>query len=430
MTRRNRKKLHHAQRLAAEERKRTRAHRRHQRQHQQHVRTAAAEAILRRTVAQSPPGDPAWATIENLLQLAALPAPTVKRVRILYEVVREPIPSLARFQQLPFLLLVARQPWVRRATRWQPPPRTGWRGRRRHLVSWLLTRWPVPAFLLNALEVDESPLARVPEEDEWVFQLVSLLGRGKSLHEARRAGVLPAPLTKAMQHRFLHAPARHSPIRALRRAQVTGAGGPAALADRLLETRLGSLQGPRDEPFWHDVLLWLGRNPEGPMSWSSVRLGRFVDGVAGLHLDHRAGGPPVVLRKRQPHHLWPAIEGWEARMDAARDANQFPPDGLQEAVFEVGRERWEVRRLRDPRDLVAEGQAMRHCVASYQHLARRGRVSLWSVRRDSQRQLTVEVVPARGRVVQIKGSRNADPTPNQADVVARWAQAQGLDLAC
>ena len=91
---------------------------------------------------------------------------------------------------------------------------------------------------------------------------------------------------------------------------------------------------------------------------------------------------------------------------------------------------WTITELLTDRDLVLEGQAMRHCVAAYADRCARGQASVWTLRvetgRGGRRALTVEVDPA-GRVVrQARGTANRRPRPAELDVLAAWAAAEGL----
>ena len=76
---------------------------------------------------------------------------------------------------------------------------------------------------------------------------------------------------------------------------------------------------------------------------------------------------------------------------------------------------------------------MRHCVAAYKGDCVRRRVSIWSMRAETQRgrrrALTIEVDIPRRTVCQVRGKCNRLPSANERAVVGRWAAAEGLRVA-
>ena len=90
-----------------------------------------------------------------------------------------------------------------------------------------------------------------------------------------------------------------------------------------------------------------------------------------------------------------------------------------------------VVQLRTAVDLVAETQAMRHCVASYAAKCIAGHASIWSLRHraagKTERMLTIEV-DRQHRAVQVRGFANRAPRAEERNILERWAQARGIGL--
>jgi len=192
-------------------------------------------------------------SIHNLLSLANVDQSVQGRVLRLQDAMWRIAPGAVTSEDLPWLLLIPRCPWVGSPETLRPPARSV-RRKREAMALHLLTAYPVPPFLVRALDVEPLAVARVPEEDEWAVRILSHVGRGDSLRKLVGSRWLPSPLTRAMQHRFLSARADTPPILALRTAQVVGLGGPAAFARRLCRTRLQALRGPDPdvgEGLWH-----------------------------------------------------------------------------------------------------------------------------------------------------------------------------------
>ncbi len=78
------------------------------------------------------------------------------------------------------------------------------------------------------------------------------------------------------------------------------------------------------------------------------------------------------------------------------------------------------------RALLWEGRKMRHCVATYANAVARGRCSIWTVRKNGRRVLTVEVRNSTRAIVQVKGHCNRSPSDPERDVLDLWARTADL----
>ena len=94
---------------------------------------------------------------------------------------------------------------------------------------------------------------------------------------------------------------------------------------------------------------------------------------------------------------------------------------------------WTIRQLRSHRELCAEGEAMEHCVATYDGDCRRGASSIWTMRCDDvegvHRRLTVEVLSRARLIHEALGLENRDATDEERDVLRLWANREGLKVA-
>jgi len=367
------------------------------------------------------------ASIENLLSLADVDGSVRRRVLRLQDAMWRLAPGSTTSDDLPWLLLVARCPWVGQPEGFRPAARSV-RRKREAMAMHLLTAYPVPPFLLRALDVKPLAVARVPEEDEWAVRILSHVGRGDSLRRLVGTRWLPPPLTRAMQHRFLSARAETPPILALRTAQVVGLGGPAPFARRLCRTRLQALRGPDPdvgEGFWHRAIGWLAGQPD-----THVLPIEELDRMLAWFEHHQRsslahGGLPMRFKGRTLRTVRRATERWWHETQRIEAARPFAPSGLVGLVEGAHA----IREIRSMEELVEEGQIMHHCVASYERLIARGKVSIWSLRHHGRREATIEVALGAGKVVQLKQICNIAPTDEQREVVRRWAERNRLVMA-
>jgi hypothetical protein len=148
-------------------------------------------------------------------------------------------------------------------------------------------------------------------------------------------------------------------------------------------------------------------------------------------------GDPVAMKGRTVASLIRRMSAWHRSLaQVARCRRRvFAPSGLQEAAWVVRRrvgaamvpqETWRFCEILTARDLVAEGSAMRHCVATYVDAAAEGGRSFWSLTCNGKRRLTIEVDNTDRRVCQVRGLANRLPRPHETRRVRAWAVKNGL----
>jgi len=424
MPRRNRQKLHKELRLRAEARQSARRDARIRATADRERTRAAVEQALRQTVARRARRSDLPDVLRShreLLKLAGVAAKTSNRVVRLVRALHPESPSLTRPNQLPWLVLLARQPWVRKPEDWI----TAWadtRGRRRRFAAYLLEKFPVPRFLFQAFEIRPVQLARVPVEDEWAVKILAHVGRGRSLRSLVGTTALPTPLTRRMCHLFLCAKSELAPVVALRMAQVAAHGGPSELAVKLGQTRLGRLHavdGVTGEPFWDDVISWLCRRRA---SWD-LDDRRLDVLLAFAELRARENGGANILRGRTPSSVLDEMDRCALR-ELRRDGDAFPTSGLW--GYDSGP--WTIEEILTPGALHDEGDAMSNCVWTYKALVEDRKVSLWSLCFRGHRLATVEVALGSGRVVQARRKTNRSCSADELRVIGVWARSNGLEV--
>lgn len=306
-----------------------------------------------------------------------------------------------------------------------------WPGRRGHplviiddLARHVLGLYPTPRFLARVWSGDQA------DADDWRGWVIAH-GRGTAL---RRLS-LPIALTRAMERHFL-ASEDHLPVRfALRCAEVRGLGGSPGFGFAVALSRLGRTF--TDGAYWRAALAWLVRwEDEVPPDHLGPVLD-YLDAARAL-----SARPPVAGRTATS--LWRQVVAWHTALGkGAAGGARWQPVGwegrAEREPLTDGRTRcWDLIELVDAGSLAFEGNAMHHCVYSYQARCRSGESSIWSLRRRVERGddhgqarpvLTIEVAPRTHTIVQVRGVANRRATAEPLAIVARWAAAQGLGWA-
>jgi hypothetical protein len=94
---------------------------------------------------------------------------------------------------------------------------------------------------------------------------------------------------------------------------------------------------------------------------------------------------------------------------------------------------WTISELLTTGELLVEGRALRHCVATYAERCLRRQTSIWSLQVESQRGryrvLTIAVDLPRRTVCEVRGKCNRLPREAERALVGRWAAHEGLKVA-
>ncbi len=341
------------------------------------------------------------------------------------QVVFQRAPKLANPRYAGGLSEIARLAWERTVEDWVPKGRAADR-QLRSLVRHLVVRYPVPEFLYGSFS------ERTPDLRSNCVRLHVHLGRGGSMFAAVPSGgdpgLLPVPLTRRMCHVFLRSTVEHSLVWAVRRAQVVVHGGDERILGAIRGTFLGRGFNDR-EGFWLTVIQWLCQQA----MLAPAQIGPIVDWVR-----FRAEADEAFSMKgRTGVSVSRDVARWHGELAQTRtiDGKVFAPSGFSAHYGErpVGGtggarslEPWCVVELLTSRDLRAEGTALRHCVASYAGQVEKGRCSIWSLRVNAARVLTIEVDNGNRRVAQVRGRANRLPHQDELRLIRQWAAMNGL----
>ncbi|MEM7283895.1 MAG: PcfJ domain-containing protein [Pseudomonadota bacterium] len=303
------------------------------------------------------------------------------------------------------------------------------------LARHLLVKYSVPIFFDSVWFRSDS---KVMPYRQWYF----LLGNGHRLKSVKA----PITLTTKIIHHMLQAPDHFSVEQALRWGQVHALGGDARLAQAIVATRLGGHFG-QDE-FWQSVIRFFVRHP----LLDRDQVAPIIDYLqhqrfepADVVLEHgvrRLQPPPqpnLSMSGRTPGALLRQMHTWHVRLGRTKvDSNlHWSPTDIVSLTLSKGREEkkvtWRITELLSHRDLVSEGRALKHCVASYARSCQQHHCSIWGMTSEDafgsiRRRQTVEVTRNR-RIVQCRGKMNALPTSQELQVLKEWAKVAGLSIA-
>lgn len=279
----------------------------------------------------------------------------------------------------------------------------------------------VPAWVIDAWETKDLQPFGVS-----VPKLTLHLGSGKAL---RHFPGLPVPLTKRLEHEMRQAPAGCTFVEALRYAQLATRDALAWFGP-VLGSRMGREIEPRDDAFWLGVVDFFA-------AAGMVDAHHFAPVCDWIHQKRSVGmggepaQPGFSLKGRTMASVLAQTEQWHRGL--ARLRHHGPNislattwAGLPVADFVGGDEgRVRITQLTSYWQLVEEGHALQHCVASYVQSCLKGRCGIFSLTFDGVRQLTLEVT--RDHIlVQARGKRNRPMAADERHWVGRWLSEASL----
>ena len=322
--------------------------------------------------------------------------------------------------------------WLRPLEGWRPQSHNS--GRQfSALLRHLLCDFPVPEFMDQAWLRTEAGSRRFRD---WFVHL----GRGFSIRTAQT----PFPLTKMMAHHFLQAPDDYAIEAALRWGQIVALGGDRRLVEAVLGTPIATRFEQHE--FWTSVIRFFIANP----MLDRVQVGPIVDFIEHqkFRTQEVVTGPGQVevlpppqpglsMKGRSADALMRQMEEWHGQLRKARRGGEvyFKSSGIRafrRQGGQDGNERiWTIRELLSSSELVREGRAMRHCVATYADSCGKGRCSIWSMEVEDAgkvRKLQTIEVGSDGVIAQCRGYANALPTRGEFSLIKDWAKGAGLSI--
>lgn len=330
-------------------------------------------------------------------------------------------------------LYLYRKNWVRDPQTWEPRSYNA----RKQFVSFvqhLFVRYPVPSFMESAWldTCDKGSLMR-----RWYIHL----GAGRNI---RAAPDLPTPLTKMTAHYFLQAPSSCGIFEALRWAQVRALGGDEGLALAVANTWLG--QRYENSAFWDSVVRYFIEQPDLPrgqipavVDFLQAQKFKVQECAVGPGLVETIQPPQPKLRMhgRSLAALLRQVERWqkEEKKLAGVQNVYFKKSGINGFLWSPNKSQtdfWTIRELLSGADLIREGRALNHCVATYAKYCKSGWCSLWSLERHQNGKVekcqTLEVDEER-EIVQCAGHNNRDPSKEEMKAVRKWAETARLKIS-
>lgn len=354
----------------------------------------------------------------------------------------------SRFPAIPVLVRIAAYAgrWIRHPESWAGDSSHDSREIIHSLLRYLFVSWKMPEFFNNAWLVkgDLNYLER-----DWYCHLAS----GGSL---RTVQGMPPSITSRALHLTMDAPRDLTIRQALRWGQIEALGGSSALLNEVLCSDM--VNDLSNDALWSRLLEKL----VAAKQCNPRHFGLIADTLREVILKNGCHRAEVLIALPLKDLLRHCVRYWQAilklmRIDSTNglrndihcphlrnelhhmNAGQWahlPRSKPFESMCQLGETmvRFCIQELTHQWQLVAESQAMRHCVDTYGRSCKLGRCSIFSVRTDetvtgktiSTSHLTIEVERRSRRIVQVRGRRNQHVFPQRIPLLRKWAEEMEL----
>ena len=232
-------------------------------------------------------------------------------------------------------------------------------------------------------------------------------------------------LTRKEAHTFLDCPFDISIVEALKYSISVNAGANTGNALRIAKCKLQFFHIASDH--WREVIRFFSK--EVPASVNEMDdiidwLTSEFQADANFKITGR-GYTIDSIRKRVKdwHYALRRVKLMGNSQWAGHAVSNFSI--TKKSQFDKQNQVWTITQILNTKDLAAEGTAQHHCVYSYRLRCASGACSIWSVRVNGNRKLTIELLND-GTIVQMRGYANRVPTGEERNIVAQWASANNL----
>lgn len=301
------------------------------------------------------------------------------------------------------------------------------------LCDHLLAKFPTPQFLWSAFwEPDVQHPLGVRDSGKVIIEAISGIARGDSFSKMCKSGSFPVTFTNKQCHDFLKSSSDSTFMTALRRTQVQTHGGDIRLLKVLMSRdNCKKLSNIVEEIFLDSVIAWFSKNPMLDLA----QFGPLMDYVWYRWREDKT----FSMKGRSPIALMRAMQDWHTDLAKRQilHGKEYKPSGFKAGHWEFDRRdasgnfvrvHYTITEILNSKELHAEGKALRHCVLSYSPSIEQGNCSIWSMRLNDERLITIEVRRESRFIVQACCHCNRSSTAEEFIIMQRWAQDNSLSI--
>jgi hypothetical protein len=305
-------------------------------------------------------------------------------------------------------------------------------------VRHLLAKYKIPAFMDIAWEMPKMGVTYLHKEktQAWFIHI----GMGKNIRTAEN---LPCTLSKKEAHYFLKAPNNFTILEAIRWGQILALDGDKKLISALRETKL--MRAFTQNEFCLQIIRFFINHP----MLDRVHVQPIIDYIWNQKFEQQRvfiergvahnQGPPqpnFSMTGRTAEALLDQVERWHQQLgkEISKKNLQWEHHPIikdYEYITGTAKKKnmkiWRIEQLVNHQELIVEGRAMKHCVASYGHSCQRRSCSIWSLNLNDSKHITIDL-SRELHIQQMRGKNNRVPNVIEMNIIKRWATKERLSI--
>lgn len=233
-------------------------------------------------------------------------------------------------------------------------------------------------------------------------------------------------LTKKEGALFVNCPFELTIDQAIVYAIAAAEGNRAGLALRIAKSKLNEKN--YEDDFWKNVIRFFAQENKTPETIEKINdLVDFINAEKTANANFNIFGNGWTLSS-----LTKRMHDWHYQLSRAKKMGSFSWNGHDFKDFEFIRnegelncEHWTLTQIKTSKELLEEGSKQHHCVYGYKDLCLNGSTSIWSLKVNGKRKVTIEVRSNRS-IVQARGFANRKTTGEEDNLINQWARANDL----
>lgn len=305
---------------------------------------------------------------------------------------------------------------------WLRSPRTWNKDSGVHILNHLFTLYETPNFLLQQWFVSRR-YDRQPIPFKWICWYI-IIGQGGSLKKAAKFFKWNIP--NKFQHYLMKAPDTIYPMEACIHAEVHRLRGDNQDFMRVMYNHglvIDPTENTYDESyikFWKSTISWLVKNSDGitdedsslVVAWA---IHKYTEGTRNENIDDfswKGRSVGNVLAQSLEYEVSLTMPAWIGYKWEKHDWDW--------TYINENEVNWEFIELTNGKELFDEGRYMLHCVGSYGGRCASGASAIFSLKKNGNRVITIEVNPKSCVLVQSLGKGNRRPEIEETKIIKLW----------
>lgn len=206
--------------------------------------------------------------------------------------------------------------------------------------------------------------------------------------------------------------------------------GRAGAALRIAKSKLN--EKSYETEFWKNVVKFFAQEDKTPETVEQIN--DLVDFINAQKLENNNfnifgnGWTLASLTKRM--HDWHYDLRRSKKMGSFTWAgHDFKDFSLTKRKDEYNAEEWTITQIKSSKELLDEGKQQHHCVFGYKNSCIDGSASIWSLKVNGKRKVTIEVRKSNNCIVQARGFANRKTTGEEDNLIRLWSNENNLNLS-